>query len=57
MSLLAPISQQLLDVTDASTAINCGMDKLRFPTPLPVGAKFRCSGMLDDVQEVNGGLK
>ena len=41
VSLLAPITQSLLEVTDAGTSINYGMDKLRFPAPLPVGAEFR----------------
>lgn len=57
VSLLAPISQQLLEVTDASSGINYGMDKVRFPAPLPVGAEFRGSAVLSDVQEVNGGLQ
>ena len=31
LSLLGPISQQLLVVTDAATSINYGLNKLRFP--------------------------
>ena len=31
VSLLAPITQSLLEVSDAKTSINYGMDKLRFP--------------------------
>jgi len=57
VSLLAPISQQLLQVTDASTGINYGMDKVRFPAPLPVGAQFRGCAQLADVVEVDGGLQ
>src|SRR5579863_8587752 len=41
LSLLGPISQQLLMVTDAATSVNYGLNKLRFPAPLPVGAEFR----------------
>ncbi len=41
VALLAPISQALLDVSDATTAVNYGMDRLRFPAPLRVGAQFR----------------
>ena len=36
LSLLAPVTQQLLRVTDASTGINYGLDRVRFPAPLPV---------------------
>jgi acyl dehydratase len=57
VSLLAPMSQQLLEVTDASIAINYGMDKLRFPAPLPVGAEFRGSAVLNSVEEIKGGLQ
>ncbi len=41
LSLLAPVTQQLLQVTDAATSVNYGLDKLRFPAPLPVGAMWR----------------
>src|SRR6478609_9931507 len=44
LSLLGPISQQLLVVTDATTSINYGLNKLRFPGPLLVGAEFRGQG-------------
>jgi len=56
VALLAPISQQLLDVQGA-TGVNYGMDRLRFPAPLPVGAEFRGSGEVLDVTEVKGGVQ
>ena len=57
VSLLAPISQQLLQVRDAGTSVNYGMDRLRFPAPLPVGAEFRGSGEIVEVSEVKGGVQ
>lgn len=57
VSLLAPISQELLRVTDAATSINYGLDKVRFPSPLPVGAEFRGSGRVADVTEIAGGVQ
>ena len=56
LSLLAPISQQLLEVTDA-TGVNYGMDRLRFPAPLPVGAEFRGTGEVKEVSEIKGGIQ
>jgi acyl dehydratase len=56
LSLLAPISQQLLHVTGTSASVNYGTDKVRFPAPLPVGAEFRGSGVLTEVTEVKGGI-
>ena len=57
LSLLAPVTQRLLQVSDASTGINYGLDRVRFPAPLPVGAKWRGSAELVDVSEVPGGLQ
>jgi acyl dehydratase len=57
LSLLAPVTQQLLQVTDASTSINYGLDKVRFPAPVPVGAQFRGGAELTEVTEVKGGLQ
>jgi len=57
LSLLAPISQQLLVVTDAATSINYGLNKLRFPAPLPVGAEFRGRGEIVEVTPLDGGVQ
>jgi acyl dehydratase len=57
LALLAPVTQQLLQVTDASTSINYGLDKVRFPAPVPVGAQFRGTAELVEVSEVKGGLQ
>ena len=57
VSLLAPISMDVLQVTDAATSVNYGMDKLRFPAPLPVGARFRGAGEIIEVTEVDGGMQ
>ena len=57
LSMLAPISQQLLNVTGAKAGINYGTDKVRFPAPLPVGAQFRGSGVLTEVTDVKGGVQ
>ena len=57
VALLAPVSQRLLRVTDATTSVNYGMDKLRFPAPLPVGAEFRGGGEILEVTEIKGGIQ
>ena len=54
--MLAPISQQLLDV-EGATGVNYGMDRLRFPAPLPVGAEFRGVGEIAEVSEIKGGVQ
>jgi acyl dehydratase len=57
VALLAPISQELLTVTDAATGVNYGMDRLRFPAPLPVGAEFRGRGEVAEVTKIDGGMQ
>jgi acyl dehydratase len=57
LSLLGPISQQLLIVSDAATSINYGLNKLRFPAPLPVGADFRGYGEIIDVTPLDKGIQ
>jgi acyl dehydratase len=57
VALLAPVSQELLQVTDAATSVNYGMDRLRFPAPLPVGSQFRGGGEILEVEEIRGGMQ
>ena len=57
LSLMAPVGQQLLQVTDAKMGINYGLDRVRFPAPLPVGARWRGSAEILEVSEVPGGLQ
>jgi len=57
LSLLAPITQELLVVTDAATSINYGLNKLRFPAPLPVGAQYRGHGQVVEVTPLDGGVQ
>ncbi|MGA9856986.1 MAG: MaoC family dehydratase [Solirubrobacteraceae bacterium] len=57
LSLVAPISQQLIQVTDATTGINYGLDRVRFPSPLPVGAEWRGGLELLEVTEIGGGAQ
>jgi acyl dehydratase len=57
LSLLAPLTQQLMTVTDATMGVNYGLDRVRFPAPLRVGARFRGAGEILEVTEVTGGLQ
>jgi acyl dehydratase len=57
LSLVAPIMGQLVKVTDATTGINYGLDRVRFPAPLPVGSRWRGGAELLEVTEIPGGLQ
>lgn len=57
LSLLAGLSTQVFDITDASAIVNYGLEKVRFPTPVPVGSEVSLRMQLDSVTEVAGGLQ
>ena len=57
LSLMAPVMGELMHVSDAKMGINYGLDKVRFPAPLKVGAQWRGGGEIVDVSEVPGGLQ
>ena len=57
LSLLAPVSQRLLQITDAQMGVNYGLDRVRFPAPLPVGSEWRGGGEIVEVKDVPGGVQ
>ncbi len=57
LSLFVPMWSQVLTVTDTTMAVNYGLNKVRFPAPVPVGSKIRLTATLADVEEVKGGLQ
>ena len=57
MSLSAYFLGQLVRVSGISMGINYGADKVRFPSPVPVGSKVRGRGELLDAKEVPGGVQ
>jgi acyl dehydratase len=38
-------------------AINYGLNKVRFPAPVPVGAKIRLVGRVAEIDEISGGVQ
>ncbi|MEV6237542.1 MaoC family dehydratase [Lentzea sp. NPDC051838] len=54
LALLIPLMSQLLEVSGVRMSINYGLEKVRFPAPVPVGAKIRLQGQVADVAEVAG---
>ncbi|HWV86189.1 MAG TPA: MaoC family dehydratase [Capillimicrobium sp.] len=57
LSMVAPVTQELITVTDLGMGVNYGLDKVRFPAPVPVGARFRGSAQLAEVTEIKGGVQ
>lgn len=57
LSLLIPMWTELLDVGQARTKVNYGLDRVRFPTPVPVGSRVRARAKLAAVEPVDGGVQ
>ena len=55
LSLFVPMWSQVLVVTDVKMAVNYGLNRVRFPSPVPVGSKIRLIATLADIEEVKGG--
>lgn len=57
LALLAPWVAELYPPADGLTSINYGLDRVRFPAPVPVGARLRMWATLRSVAPVPGGIQ
>lgn len=57
LSLQIAFWSELFDVTGVKTRVNYGLEKVRFPSPVPVGSKIRMKATIAEVQEVKGGYQ
>jgi acyl dehydratase len=57
LSLFVPMWEQVLTVTDMKMGVNYGLNKVRFPAPVPVGSQVRLTATLTDAEEIKGGLQ
>ena len=55
LSLGPMLAPQILKVTGLSMGVNYGCGKVRFPSPVPVGAKLRLGMELSAVEEIGEG--
>jgi len=52
LSLIIPLWSDLLDLRDIRTRVNYGLNKVRFPAPVPVGGKVRLTADLTAVDRL-----
>jgi len=57
LSLIIPLFNDLLTIEGISMGVNYGLDKVRFPAPVPVGSRIRLTGKVDTVDDVRGGVQ
>ncbi|GAB7045908.1 MaoC family dehydratase [Catenuloplanes indicus] len=54
LSLVIPLWTSLLAIEDVGMAINYGLNRVRFPTPVPAGSKVRLHARVLHAREVPG---
>ncbi|MFE7126505.1 MaoC family dehydratase [Streptomyces sp. NPDC057617] len=57
LSLLPVFVPQILRVENVTMGINYGTNKVRFPSPVPVGSRLRASAVLKEAVEAGGGVQ
>ena len=57
LSLAARFIEELLQVEGVAMMVNYGLDKVRFPAPLPVGSRVRMQLRLVAIDDVPGGVQ
>ncbi len=57
LSLGPVLLPEILQVSGVTMGVNYGTNKVRFPSPVPVGAKLRLGATLAGVEDVTGGAQ
>lgn len=57
LSMIPTFLPQLFELSGFSMAINYGLDRVRFITPVPVGSRLRATSEIAGVQELAGAVQ
>ncbi len=57
LSLLPALLPSIFCVDGVSMGVNYGLNKLRFPSPVPVGSEVTCTATLLSVDDIAGGAQ
>jgi acyl dehydratase len=57
LSLLPAMLQDALSMTDVRMGLNYGLNKVRFPAPVPAGSRVRARIALLSLDEIDGGAQ
>jgi acyl dehydratase len=57
LSLIPRFLPQLMRITGFAMGVNYGTEKVRFPSPVPVGSSLRARATVDEVTEIKGGVQ
>jgi acyl dehydratase len=51
------IMQSAVSMPESKLSVNYGLNKVRFPSPVPVGSRVRGRLALQDVEDIEGGVQ
>lgn len=57
LALVVPLMQRTFTVEGVRTAVNYGLNRVRFPAPVPVGSRIRARVSLVALTDVTGGVQ
>ena len=57
LSMLSHLFGNAIRMSDASMVVNYGLNKVRFPAPVPVGSRVRARLTLHKVDDIDGGAQ
>jgi len=57
LALLIPLWTEILVIENIRVAVNYGLNRVRFPAPVPVGSAVRLRARVDAVEEVRDGVQ
>ncbi|MEV8372956.1 MaoC family dehydratase [Kribbella sp. NPDC056861] len=57
LSLIAKFGEQLLSIEGVAAKLNYGVNKVRFPSPVPVGSRIRAGASIAGAQETPAGVQ
>src|SRR6266700_1859129 len=57
LAMLIPLWSEILEMKGIGMAVNYGLNRVRFPAPVPAGSRIRLGASLREVTEVPGGIQ
>ena len=57
LSLMPRLSEQIMQLDGFAFGVNYGLNRVRFPAPMPVGGKVRMTAKLDKLETIPGGAQ
>jgi acyl dehydratase len=57
LAVLSPLLADAVEITGKRMGINYGLNRLRFPSPVPAGARVRARFVLGALDPVDGGVQ